>query len=314
MKAVLLVILITVSSLCIAQNQTHYSIDDIRTITKHYGIDSGIKILYPHTDISFLDTLFSIELAKQCDPVDTNYIQQEYFNQIARKIKDTSLGYKTVAVINTYNERIRKFPGSHEFNYIPAKFFEIILFQDDSSIVSYMQNGFNKWQKATDSLRKFYPSSFKRFFQKFRYTQPPVVENYRACKKNAYLFASTLNHFKVESFPDERIRNLNSELIVKDQQTLVKPVIFTLSYDTIQLTGNYSALNEINFQTEPSLAKFRIYSDTNYCWQKIFTGNEIALYEFGCSISTKAGMGEVIMAKLIAHDKLLISLIGGWRN
>ncbi len=314
MKAVFIVFLIATSLSCMAQKQSHYSIDEIRSIAKKYGTDSAIKVFFPVIDISFLDTAFSLDLAKQCDPMYPNHIQEEYFSLIARKIKDTSLVSKTVAVINSYNGRLKTYAWSQDFNSLPDKLFEIILFQDDSSVVSSMHNGYSEWQRAADSLRNFFPSSFKRFFQRFSNHQPPVVENYRACKMNAYLFAFTLNHFKVESFTDETIRKLNNEVGGNDQQILVKPRTYPVSYDTIQLTGNYPSLSKINFQEEPSLAKYKFYADNNYCWQKIFIQNETALYAFGCSMGRGAGMGEVIMAKLISPDKLQISVIGGWIN
>lgn len=226
-------ILLAFISLCRAQVTTRITLEDISKVKTVYGLDSAIRIFYPVTDISFLDTAFSIRLAKQCDPIYPNYLQKEYFSQIGQKLRDTSISSKAFTLLSTFNERIKEFPGSQEFDYIPDDLFRIVLFQEDASEVSILNQEFIRWQKTADSLRKQFPSALKRFFQQFSYRQPLVVENYRASKKNSYLFACTLNHFKFQGFSDAFLTELNKELIGKDRQILVKPVSLPPHFDTI---------------------------------------------------------------------------------
>ncbi len=97
------------------------------------------------------------------------------------------------------------------------------------------------------------------------------------------------------------------------------------NFDIIQYSENYSEydshsislinpiknIQDLNFEQEPSLKDFDVFSQDK-CWIILLSNDKIGFLDTGCQFAPLAGNGATYKLELLNDNKLKISVISEW--
>jgi hypothetical protein len=293
--------------------QKRISTRELDNIADQFGVDSALMIIHPLVNICEIDTTAALSIAAKCSDLQ-DYLQLYYFSQVGQTIKNQAINSKTIDNLRIYQDLfVARTAHSDEF-VVPDQIFQILAFQDDTSIVPILKSAFLFWERTADSVRNKYPSRLKRFIQRFNGT-PQSEQTFSDCKLNSYKIAWTLNKLRVSEFSPERANAIRQQLVpyLRDYDIeYYKFRHYEPKSDTIELQKPYSAIDEIDFDSEIEFVKLKDNLEGDKCSKRVITNDKLGLYEIGCQWGPRSGRGKTIRLELISERRLKVTIINLW--
>nr|WP_321485039.1 hypothetical protein [uncultured Draconibacterium sp.] len=290
------------------------NINNLVPIAEKYGIDSAL-ILSRGLPIYKIDSTIAINLLDYVIKYERYSKTEYFFNQMAHNWNNKSLKDKTEKFLETQLDEVIK-SEPNKYGNIPIlddKLIISILKQKPDSAEENLIKAYKTLNLKADFVKENYPSRITLFFQYFKGT-PPIIECYEDYHESCYKIMWTLGELNSKFYNKKELAYHKSQLVRWKRNFDINQYSENYSeYDshTITLINPIKNIQDLDFEKEPSLKDFEVFS-RDKCWIILLSNDKIGFLDAGCQFAPLAGNGATYKLELLKDNKLKISVISEW--